>query len=88
MRAGAHGLEVLRTAMQIERDGYAFYSAAAARPKDSNAVKTFLSLARHEMEHLGKLELVYHTLTKDRAWPSVDREPSRVGQWVFPARTV
>ena len=56
MRASEHAVELLRTAMQIERDGYAFYCAAAAETKDSNAVKMFLSLARDEMEHQGKLE--------------------------------
>lgn len=85
MKASEHALELVRTAMQIERDGYAFYCAAAAETKDSNAVKMFLSLARDEMEHQGKLEMVYCALTKDNEWPAVERKPSRVVHKVFPA---
>jgi len=77
-------LELLRAAMQIEQDGYTFYSAAAAATKDSMAVKMLLSLARDEMEHLGKLESVYCTLSKDKHWPAVQL-PSRARHRVFPA---
>jgi len=83
--ASERALDLLRIAMQIEADGYAFYSAAAAETKDANAVKMFLSLARDEMEHLGKLEMVYCALTKDKEWPSVERKPSRIAHRVFPA---
>ena len=85
MSASEHALDLLRTARQIEGDGYALYSAAAAETKDANAVKMFLSLARDEMEHLGKLEMVYCALTKDKEWPSVERKPSRIAHRVFPA---
>ena len=70
MTAREHDLEVLHTAMQIERDAHAFYSVAAAQTKDSAAVRMFLSLARAEMEHLGKLETAYCALTKQDKWPS------------------
>lgn len=87
MKAGEHALELLRTAMQIERDGYTFYSAVAAETKDPNAVKMFLSLARDAVEHLGKLETAYCALTKDKEWPSMTRKPSRAVHKVFPAPT-
>jgi rubrerythrin len=70
--------------MQIEREGYAFYAAAAKETKDSNAVKMFLSLARDEMEHLGRLETVYCALTKDMQWPGAKQSAGRVHS-VFPA---
>ncbi len=70
--------------MQIERDGYAFYAAVARETKDSNAVKMFLSLARDEMEHLGRLETVYCALTKDTQWPTVKRSTAPARN-VFPA---
>jgi rubrerythrin len=84
MRAEEHALEVLRTAVQIEREGYTFYAAAAAQTKDPNAVKMFLSLARDEMEHLGRLEMVYCALTKGRQWPEWSRNGER-GRIIFPA---
>jgi rubrerythrin len=84
VRAGIQALEVLQTAMQIERDGYAFYAAAARETKDSNAVKMFLSLARDEMEHLGRLETAYCALTKGRQWPRAQQSAGRV-HGVFPA---
>lgn len=84
MRAEEHALEVLRTAVQIEREGYTYYAAAAAQTKDPNAVKMFLSLARDEMEHLGRLETVFCTLTKERQWPAWNRNAGR-GPIIFPA---
>jgi rubrerythrin len=71
VRARRQALEVLRAAMQLEREAYTFYAAASKGTKDSNAVKMFLSLARDEMEHLGRLEAAYCALSKDSPWPSV-----------------
>lgn len=84
MRAEEHALEILGTAVQIEREGYAFYTAAAAQTKDPNAVKMFLSLARDEIEHLGRLEMVFCALTKERQWPTWNRNGGR-GRVIFPA---
>ncbi len=84
MRAEEQALEVLRTAMRIEQEGYAFYAAAAKQTKDPSAVKMFLSLARDEMEHLGRLEMVFCTLTKEKQWPSWNRDGGR-GRIIFPA---
>lgn len=83
-RATENALEVLRTAMQIERDGYAFYRAAAAATRQSSGVKMFLSLARDEMEHLAKLEMAYCSLTKGEQWPSL-RHSTHCKREVFPA---
>lgn len=76
-------LALLRTAIQMEQDGHAFYMAAAAETKDSTAVRVFLYLARDEMEHLCKLEAVYCTLSRTRHWPVVGLPP-RVQQREFP----
>ena len=83
-RAKENALEVLRTAMQIERDSYALYRAAAAATRQSSGVKLFLSLARDEMEHLAKLEIAYCSLTKAEQWPSL-RHSTRRKREVFPA---
>ena len=84
VRARRQALEVLQAAMQIERDGYTFYAAAARATKDSNAVKMFLSLARDEMEHLGTLEAAYCALTKGRPWPAVKSSAAPASN-IFPA---
>jgi len=76
-------LDLLRTAIRIEQDGHAFYMAAAVEAKESTAVRVFLSLARDEMEHLGKLETVYCTLSRTKHWPVIELPP-RVQHRVFP----
>jgi rubrerythrin len=84
VKARIQALEALQAAMQIERDGYAFYAAVARETKDSNAVKMFLTLARDEMEHLGRLETIYCALSKDTRWPTATRS-SVSAHNVFPA---
>jgi rubrerythrin len=81
---GRGALEVLRCAMQIKRDGHAFYSAAAAATKDCAAVKMFLALARDEMDHLGRLEQVWCARAKSEQRTAVQRNDSGTPQ-VFPA---
>ena len=47
------GLEIIETAVRIEENGYAFYTAAAGRISESNDNKAlFLDLAEKEMIHI------------------------------------
>jgi hypothetical protein len=46
--AGENVLDSLRTTTRIERDGCAFYNAAAPKTKNSGAAKMSIALAREE----------------------------------------
>lgn len=77
---------ILTKAMQLERDGHAFYLAAAEQTQAEAGRKMFLGLARDELQHLHILDGVYRSWLGEETWPSPEElalEGSR--RWpVFP----
>ncbi len=57
-QSGEERMDIYETAMQMERDGFNFYSAAAKQASDSNAVKLYEFLSREEERHF---ELIQDT---------------------------
>jgi rubrerythrin len=49
-------LKVVKEAINVEKDGYNFYQAAAARTKDRKGKAVFRSLAQDELDHWQVLE--------------------------------
>ena len=67
-------LQVLKEAINVEKDGYHFYQVAAARTKDGKGKSVFRSLALDELEHKGVLEGLHQAIkskTKFRFTPSI-----------------
>lgn len=60
--------DVLRRAMEVERDGFHFYSLAAERSEDVGARETFGRLAAEEKAHYEVLQRRYRTLMETGAW--------------------
>ena len=50
--ANDHIKDAIATAIQMEKDGYSFYTKAAAQSTDPNGTKIFESLANDELIHL------------------------------------
>lgn len=77
---------VLVKAMQLERDGHAFYLAAAEQTRAQAGRDMFLTLAHDELQHLQILDGVYRTWLGEGVWPSAEElalEGSR--RWpIFP----
>jgi rubrerythrin len=63
-----NSLEVLREAMQLEKDGVRFYLRAAKACKHKRTKALFKGLANDELNHLEKLELVYDNLATNNEW--------------------
>jgi len=63
-------LKAIETAIQIEKDGLAFYSEAARQTDDSNGKKMFKSLARDEATHLKLFEDARQALLERGNWLS------------------
>ncbi len=61
-------LGVLRRAMQIERDGYKFYTEAAERAAGERGKQMFLGLAADEEKHLHLLLIEYKALESGQGW--------------------
>jgi rubrerythrin len=52
------GFEVVRAAMEVERNGHRFYSAMAQRATSELARELFAWLAQDEVEHLRRLKVI------------------------------
>jgi rubrerythrin len=63
-------LKAIETAIQIEKDGLAFYSEAARQTDDPNGKKMFRSLARDEAAHLKLFEDARQALLERGNWLS------------------
>jgi len=63
-------LQAIEIAMQIEKDGLAFYTEAARQTDDPNGKKMFKSLARDEAAHLRLFEDARQALLERGNWLS------------------
>jgi rubrerythrin len=70
MRCSSGVLQAIETAIQIEKDGLAFYTEAAGQVHDRKGKQMFLSLARDEAAHLDLFEDARRALLNGGAWPS------------------
>ena len=81
MKPTADVWQAIETAIQIEKDGLAFYTEAARQAGDPNGKKRcpelvegmFQSLARDEAAHLRLFETVHESLLKEGHWLSPEQ---------------
>jgi len=59
---------ILRRGMSLERDGYNFYTQAAARASGERGRAIFADLASQEADHLRLLLAEYRALEEERGW--------------------
>jgi rubrerythrin len=65
-------LTVLEEAMEVERQGEAFYQEAAELVQDPTGKKVFDTLAKDEMKHLRLLQTEYEAIQNDNEWVDLD----------------
>jgi rubrerythrin len=65
-------LSALERAMEVERQGKAFYEEAAERVQDPMGKAVFQTLARDEIEHLRLLQAEYEAIESDQDWMELD----------------
>ena len=65
-------LTALEKAMEIERQGRAFYLEAAERIRDPMGKAVFQTLAREEVEHVRLLQAEYETISSEQDWMELD----------------
>ena len=70
MKATPESIKAIETAIQIERDGLAFYNEAARQTSDSNGKRMFETLAADEAAHAKVFERAKESLEKDGEWLS------------------
>jgi rubrerythrin len=70
MKTSAQVLEAIETAIQVEKDGFAFYSEAAERIESPKGRRMFKTLAKDEAAHLKLFEDARRALLETGEWPS------------------
>ncbi|MFH1403576.1 MAG: ferritin family protein [Candidatus Altiarchaeota archaeon] len=63
-----NALEVLETAMRLEKDGLRFYKQASEMFDDTLVKSVFKKLAEDEKHHLDTLEAQYESLARFETW--------------------
>ena len=65
-------LTALEKAMQVERQGEAFYQEASERAEDPAGKAVFQTLAKDEVNHVRLLQAEYEAISKENAWLDLD----------------
>jgi len=65
-------LAALEKAMEVERQGRAFYAEAAGRMQDAAGKAVFQTLAKDEVEHIRLLQAEHDQISKDSEWMELD----------------
>lgn len=65
-------LEILKTAILLERKGKAFYSHVASQAKDEDVKEFFQMMADEEDEHVDFLVKQYESFTKNKSFTKID----------------
>jgi rubrerythrin len=65
-------LTALEKAMEVERQGEAFYLEVAERVQDPSGRAVFQTLAKDEVEHLRLLQAEHESISKDNDWLDLD----------------
>lgn len=66
------GFEVIRAAMEVEKNGHRFYSTMAERAQSELARETFAWLAQDEVQHLKTLEALVPKYQDGAFWENED----------------
>jgi rubrerythrin len=70
-------LQVLEEAMDVERQGQAFYLEAAEHVQDPLGKQVFQTLSKEEIEHLRLLQTEYDAISQDDTWVGVGEAKTR-----------
>jgi rubrerythrin len=60
--------EAIKMAVQMEKDGYGFYTKAAARTQDDMGSKIFTTLAKDEQMHLDTFQKIFEDRVGKDEW--------------------
>ena len=61
-------IQAIKAAIQMEKDGYAFYKKAAAQTSNEMGQSIFESLAKDELIHLDVFEKIFNKALGEKQW--------------------
>lgn len=67
---------MLMSAIELEKEGLAFYSQAAERTHNELGKRIFRSLEKDEINHVRTIQAIYEALHHGHAWPSTQELPA------------
>jgi len=77
--------EAVKTAIQMEKDGHAFYTKAAAQTSSDTGRQLFESLAEDEMVHLATFQKVFESRVGEDEWDALVRSSNKYAEIpIFP----
>lgn len=83
------GYEVIRAAMQVERNGHRFYSSMADKSEEPLLKELFSWLAQDEVEHLRRLNALEEKFEEGVFWDNADEFMPYIQQFrdkeIFPS---
>ena len=68
-------LEIIKGAMEVERNGYTMYTKAVASVQSQRAKDIFQALAREEQHHYSLLKNTYDYMADPEGWHGFDESP-------------
>jgi rubrerythrin len=78
-------MEAIKSAIQMEKDGYSFYKKAAAQTSSEMGRTIFESLANDELTHLDVFEKMFNNKVSNKEWDAlVESSKKYVSVPIFP----
>ena len=73
-------IEAIKMAIQLEKDGHAFFQEAAQQTENSLGKKMFEMLAKEEIDHLHTFQQIFDTATEGGNWAELTQKAPRKGK--------
>jgi rubrerythrin len=72
--------EAMKMAIQLEKDGRAFFEEAARQTENQLGKKMYERLAKDEIDHLKTFQKIFDTVTEGGDWGELAQKRPRVGK--------
>ena len=73
-------VEAIKMAIQLEKDGRAFFEEAAQKTENQLGKKMFERLAKDEIDHLKTFQKIFDAVTEGGDWKELTQKTPRVGR--------
>jgi rubrerythrin len=73
-------VDAIKMAIQLEKDGRAFFEEAAQKTENQLGKKMFEKLAKDEIDHLRTFQNIFDTVTEGGDWKELAQKTPRVGK--------
>jgi len=79
-KVSSTAIEAIKMAIQMEKDGRAFYEEAAKKTENKLGKKMFETLAKDEIEHLNTFQKMFDKITGTGEWREIAQDSPKKGK--------